>query len=38
MLIGAGFVLLASGRRTEDSDPPLMVTDIAPGDELSAQR
>lgn len=38
MLIGAGFVLLASGRRTEDPDPPLRVTDIAPGDELSAQR
>lgn len=38
MLIGAGFVLLPSGRRTEDPDPPLRVTDIAPCDELSAQR
>ena len=38
MLIGAGFVLLASGRRTEGSDPLLMLTDIAPGGELSARR
>lgn len=38
LLIGAGFALLASRRRTEDSAPPLMLTDVAPGDGLSAQR
>ena len=38
LVIGAGFALLANRRRTEDSDPVLMLTDVAPGDKLSAQR
>ena len=38
LVIGAGSATLARGRRTEDSDPPLMLTDVAPCDELSAQR